>query len=87
MHWLSHFLGLDNESGPIYAFWSGFGSDIGELAIIGALWAGVRKHNCHVRRCWRIGRFTVEGTPYVVCSHHHPDRAPTHEQILRAAGR
>ena len=34
--WLAHNLGLYNETGPWYAFWSGFGSDIGEYAVFGA---------------------------------------------------
>ena len=29
----------------------------------------VRKHNCHERRCWRVGRHAVDGTPW--CNRHH----------------
>jgi hypothetical protein len=71
MHLIAHWLGLDNLSGPVYGFWSGFGSDIGELAVLGALYGLVRKHNCHQRRCWRIGRHVVDGTPW--CDRHHED--------------
>jgi hypothetical protein len=71
--WLVHFLGLDyggRYGHPLpYDLWSGFGSDISELAIIGAVLGAYRRHNCHERKCWRIGRHTVDGTPW--CNHHH----------------
>ena len=75
MHWLAHLLGIDNETGPIYAFWSGFGSDVGEFALLGGLVALYRRHTCHVdhpRFCWRPGTHPVAGTPYRVCKRHHP---------------
>jgi hypothetical protein len=59
-----HWLGLDG--GAPAAWWQGPGSDLGYLAVIGGLW---RKHNCHRRRCWRIGRHQVDGTPW--CDKHH----------------
>lgn len=37
MHLLRHLLGLDNGNGMPYLFWSGFGSDIGEITIVGAV--------------------------------------------------
>jgi len=80
-HALAHVLGLDDVSGYWYAFWSGSGGDLGELAIAGGLVSIYRRHNCHVHRCWRLGRHPVEGTPHVVCARHHPDGAPTAEQI------
>lgn len=82
-HWLLHVMGVDNVSGPWYGFWSGFGSDIGELAIVGSLLAVVRRHNCHVRRCWRVGRHPVAGTGYMVCRRHHPEDSPSHGDVLR----
>lgn len=69
MHWLLHVLGVDDVSGRWYGFWSGAGSDIGELALIGAVLGMFRKHNCHQRRCWRVGRHIVNGTPW--CNRHH----------------
>lgn len=69
LHWLSVHTGTSNEASTYYAFWSGFGSDISELAIVGAVLGGYRKHNCHERRCWRIGRHVVDGTPW--CNRHH----------------
>jgi hypothetical protein len=70
LHWLSHFFGLDNLSGPFYGFWSGVGSDIGEVTIIGGLVTIGRHKNCHVKGCWRIGRH--HHGPYLLCSKHHP---------------
>lgn len=69
LHWLAVHTGTVNESGTYYGFWSGFGSDLGELAIIGGLIQMYRKHNCHTQGCWRIGKHTVDGTPW--CSYHH----------------
>lgn len=82
MHWLAHVLGLDSASGGWYLGWSGFGSDITELAIVGALLAAWHRVNCHVKGCWRVGRQHVEGSTFVVCRRHHPLPAPTHAHIL-----
>lgn len=81
MSWLLHVLGVDDMSGRWYGLWSGFGSDLGELAIIGGLISIVRHHNCHVHRCWRVGRHKVTGTPHVVCRRHHPDGPLIHQQL------
>jgi len=85
--WLSHILGLDNLSGPWYGFWSGFGSDLGEVTILGALGSLYWKHTCHVDRCWRLGRHPVAGTGFTVCRRHHPHDAPTHQDVLDAHAR
>ena len=82
MHWLETLLGLKG-SGNWYGFWSGFGSDVAEFAIVGALYASVRKHNCHVHGCWRVGRLPVDGTAWTVCRKHHPDNPPRAEQLQR----
>jgi hypothetical protein len=74
LHWLAYMTGSLNTAGapPNYNFWSGFG---GDLAIIGALlWAPVvllRKHNCEVHRCWRIGRHAT-AAGHQVCRVHNP---------------
>ncbi|WP_040829587.1 hypothetical protein [Nocardia jiangxiensis] len=75
MNWLTHIIGLDNPSGYWYLFWSGLGSDITEFAVIGALLGVLRKYNCHIHGCWRIGRHPVADTTYIVCRKHHPDGA------------
>ncbi len=88
-HWASVHSGTANESSIYYAFWSGFGADIGEATLITAVLAGVytgaRKVNCHTKGCWRIGHHPLDGTPYILCRHHHPevpDGGATHEEIL-----
>jgi hypothetical protein len=76
-HWLAIHTGTDNEPGPYYGFWSGFGSDIGEVALVGAVFAVYKRHNCHRRWCWRFGHydFTNEqtGLTYKLCRKCHPD--------------
>lgn len=75
MNWIGHFFGLDNGSGPIYLAWSGAGADLGELAIVGGIFAHYKRHTCHVdtpRFCWRPGVHPVTGTPFKTCRRHHP---------------
>jgi hypothetical protein len=89
-HWLALHTGT-LHGGPdlYYNFWSGFGSDLGEATLITAVgvgvYTGVRKVNCHTKGCWRIGHHVLEGTPYILCRHHHPGvptKGATHEHIL-----
>lgn len=70
-NWLYHYFGISG-SGSWYGFWSGAGSDLGEVAILGAVVGAYRKHACHVDRCFRMAKHPVDGTPYVVCRKHHP---------------
>lgn len=71
--WLLHFIGVEpRTASTAYNFWSGFGSDLGEVVIIGGIVQMYRKHTCHVDGCWRISRHHVEGTPYIACRKHHP---------------
>lgn len=82
---LEHVLGFD-MSGDWYGFWSGLGSDLSELAIVGALVAGIRRHNCHIHGCWRVGRFPVtdtDGHNWIVCRKHSPDSPPRPHHLLR----
>ena len=83
LHFLYYIFGISG-TGSWYAFWSGIGSDIGEIAIFSGLISLYRKHNCHAKGCWRLGRHPVAGTPYTVCRHHHPEGAPTHQKITAA---
>ncbi len=78
-HWFEVHSGTINEAGPYYAFWSGFGSDLGEATIVVGIVATWRHHNCHVKGCARLGR-RVDGTPYLACPRHHPD----HQGVKRS---
>ena len=89
-HWLALHTGT-LHGGPdlYYNFWSGFGSDLGEATLISAVgigvYTGVRKVNCHTKGCWRIGHHPLDGTPYILCRHHHPhvpSDGATYEHIL-----
>ena len=89
-HWLQIHTGIINEPGPYYGFWSGFGSDIEEFGVLGAIGAAVyqlvRKYNCHEPGCWRIGNHPAAGGQFLLCYRHHPDyrgKKPTHELIER----
>jgi hypothetical protein len=81
LHWFQVYTGTTNQSGPYYGFWSGFGSDLGELAVLGAVFGAWHRVNCHAKGCWRIGRQHVSGTTYVTCRKHHPDGKPSPERI------
>lgn len=60
-----------------YNFWSGIGSDVGELAIVGGLLTIVlgfwHHHNCHVKGCYRLHWHPDPVTGHPVCKKHHPD--------------
>ena len=89
-HWVALHTGVLN-GGPdkYYNFWSGIGSDLGEATLISAVgigvYTGVRRVNCHTKGCWRIGKHRLDGTPYVLCRHHHPgvpSKGASHQHIL-----
>jgi hypothetical protein len=89
-HWLAVHTGTVNEPGPYYGFWSGFGSDLEEFGILGAIGAAVyqlvKKYNCHEPGCWRIGQHPAAGGQFLLCYRHHPDyqgKKPTHELIQK----
>jgi len=88
--WLQVQTGTVNESGPYYGFWSGFGSDLEEFGILGAIGAAiyqlVKKYNCHEPGCWRIGNHPAADGQFNLCYRHQPDyngKKPTHELIER----
>lgn len=68
-------------NGTGYQFWSGIGSDIGEVAIVGGLITLVRQRTCHVHRCWRPCWHAHPEHGHPVCKHHHP-----HARTIRADG-
>lgn len=69
---------------PYYNFWSGIGSDLGEITLVTAvltiLVGAYRKVNCNDPDCWRIGKHPTEGGTFHFCHHHHPE-------LQHAAGR
>lgn len=91
--WIEVHTGTVNEAGPYYGWWSGFGSCLGYLAVIGAGAGLIHQHNCHVKRCWRLGGHQVyrpDGapTPYKVCKTHHPrvdEKRPVTAETVRLA--
>lgn len=70
--WFQKVTGTDNTSGRPYGFWSGFGSDLSEIALIVGGITLYKHHNCAVKRCPRIARkhWSVKGTPLRTCHHH-----------------
>jgi hypothetical protein len=89
-HWLQVHTGIVNETGVYYGFWSGFGSDLEEFGILGAIAAAIyslfKKYNCHEPGCWRIGNHPAAGGQFHLCYRHHPDfqgKKPNHELIER----
>lgn len=69
LHWFAVHTGTDAPGDHFYNFWSGFGSDLGEVTLIAALFGGWRHVNCHTKGCWRVGHYEVEvnGQQYRVC--------------------
>jgi hypothetical protein len=56
-------------SGNGYQLWSGVTGSTSVFAVFLVIY---RKMNCHEPGCWRIGKHSVDGTPYVTCHRHHP---------------
>ena len=73
-HIFLNWSGSSNPSGNQYGFFSGFGSDLAEFAIVGALIGAYKHHNCAVPRCPRFGHHEVKGTHYKTC-HKHATKA------------
>lgn len=71
LHWLAVHLGVANipASQAWSNAWGGPISDLGLVAIVGGMIANYRKHVCHSDGCHRIGKHTVDGTPW--CNKHH----------------
>jgi hypothetical protein len=58
-----------------YQFWSGIGSDISEITLVGIALAAFRRINCHSPWCWRIGHHPTADGHFKLCRRHHPDLA------------
>ena len=77
--WTYHALRWTWHDPDGYNFISG---PLADVTLLGAAYAIFRRHNCHAKRCWRVGRHKVPGTDYIVCRKHHPHESPSAEQIL-----
>lgn len=65
IHWADHG-GYNFVSGPL--------ADITLVTAAGsALYLFLRRHNCHVHRCWRLCWHEHPEHGHPVCKHHHPD--------------
>lgn len=71
-HWFWHPL-----NGQGYQWWSGIGSDIGEITVVVGIVVWLRARNCHVHRCPRLSWHPDPDHGHPVCRRHHPD----HKQI------
>jgi len=76
MHELLHLYytitGANNESGPAYGFWSGFGGSIPDFLIISSIIIFLIHKNCHIKGCKRLGHPNQHGIVY--CKRHNPMR-------------
>lgn len=91
--WMLELTGSRSSSSMAYNFWSGFGGDVTIIAsLLTAPIIAFRRHNCHVKRCWRIGHHDYTdnlGVTFKMCRRHHPDHpgdALTAEQITAVKG-
>jgi hypothetical protein len=58
------------RGGPAYYnFWSGFGSDLGEVVLVGAIIQYYRMHVCHDQTCHRWAHHTTPAG-YRLCKKH-----------------
>lgn len=79
-HWLQEFLGINTgipgHTVRWYNFWSGFGSDLGEVTVIGGAIMIYKHHNCAVPRCPRIAhrKYEIKETKQYTCRHHHTQK-------------
>ena len=75
--WIIGVYPVPGGTSPFYQFWSGF-----YIVVLSAASSGwLRKQNCHVNWCWRLGRFPVADGQFYVCRHHSPDPAIHHKKV------
>ncbi len=79
-----HFISQQPVSGSpsIVTSWVEALAVIAAIPVVVSATAVYRRHNCHVRHCWRVQWKTVRGTDHVVCRHHHPSDPPTHARVI-----
>ena len=90
-HWFAVHMGIGTSPRAIfwYSWWSGAGSDLGELTLVGMLIGMYKvKLNCHEPGCPWPGSHTVtsdDGAVVRLCHKHHPGVAGnklTHADIV-----
>lgn len=78
MHWLYHLLswtwGGDHQGGANSTGYLIFSGPLADLTILTAAIGWYVKHNCHVKRCLRMGRHSgsIDGHQQTFCRKHHP---------------
>lgn len=79
IHWLWTAINtylLHSEHANGYAFWSaGPGPGLGQITLVGGLLVYLRRHNCHIHRCWRLQWHEHPAHGHPVCRRHHPHDA------------
>lgn len=63
-----------------YQFWSGIGSDFGELTLLTALVVFLYHRNCHEHGCWRLS-WHPDADGHPACKRHHVEHPS--EGVLR----
>lgn len=83
MEVIMHWLGLDNASGAVYLFWSGF---FGDITIFAALITYYIHTRCHVSGCNKRAKYQFKH--YKLCKVHHPavPKDVSHEHIKKLHG-
>jgi hypothetical protein len=85
MHpWWPHLFSFPRALDPISWLWLStrgyaFTSSGLQLTIPAGLLVYMRRHNCHARRCWRLGRRTHGDL--LLCHKHHPKPQPNADDI------
>lgn len=71
-----HWLGLDGS-------WTtdAWGGCISCLGLFATPFVLLRKHQCEVSGCWRIGKHSTDGG-HAVCARHHPTGAPSAQDVI-----
>jgi hypothetical protein len=96
-HWFTNVTGINIpvSGSKWYNFWSGFGSDLGELVIIGVIIGWYKRNKCI--SCWRLSHHDVAHTHFRTCHKHfteddharlqklHQEKFPEMHKFLKKA--
>jgi hypothetical protein len=70
-HWLTQLPHFDSGLG--YQFWSGIGSDLGEITLLVGALAWWKHRNCQVKWCPFFHLHAPTNGGHFVCKKHHPE--------------